>query len=164
MRHPVRVLMVCCTVAAPLAFPAEPDVREVGREIGAILAWRIGPELVEERCRDIDPAGVEAREKALGTWRDKNAALIKTVDERVAEIAPLAFPSHDPAQAAAAVRAQVRKILLETISADGDASLLKAACQEDANPASKRWSNNGVSQVHNSLAALYDWKIQQEKK
>jgi hypothetical protein len=164
MRHSARIFMACGAIATPLALAAESPAQEVGREIGAILAWRIGPELVEEKCRTVDPAGVEAREKALKTWRDKNAALIVTVDERLADIIPLAYPLPDPAQAVAAVRAQVREILLETISAEGDETKLEAACKEDANPASTRWSSNGVSQVHNSLAALYDWKTQKQKK
>jgi hypothetical protein len=164
MRHPIPVFLACGAIAAPVALAADSPAQEVAREIGAILAWRIGPELVEETCRAVDPAGIEAREKALKTWRDKNAALIVTVDERLAEIIPLAYPSPDPAKAVAAVRAQVREILLETISAEGDEAKLAAACKDDANPASKRWSNNGVSQVHNSLAALYDWKTQTLKK
>jgi hypothetical protein len=58
----------------------------------------------------------------------------------------------------------VKEILLETISAEGDAAQLAAACKQDANPASTRWTSNGMSQVHNSLAALYDWKTQTQKK
>jgi hypothetical protein len=164
MRHSIHILLACCAVAPSIAIPAESAAQEVGREIGAILAWRMGPEIVEETCRDVDPSGIDARRKALKTWHDKNAALIATVDERIAEIVPLAYPSPDPATAVAAVRAQVKEILLETISAEGDAAMLEAACKEDANPASKRWSNNGVSQVHNSLAALYDWKTRSQKK
>jgi hypothetical protein len=164
MRHSIHVVLVWCAIAPPMALAADSPAQEVGREIGAILAWRIGPELVEERCRGVDPGGIEAREEALKTWREKNAALIVTVDERLAEIIPLAYPSPDPAKAVAAVRAQVKEILLETISAEGDEAKLEAACKEDANPASTRWSNNGVSQVHNSLAALYDWKMQTQKK
>jgi hypothetical protein len=164
MRRPVQVFLACCAIAPPIALAADSPAQEVGREIGAVLAWRMGPELVEERCRDADPAGVDARAKALKSWQDKNAALIKTVDERVAEVAPLAYPLKDPATSVAAVREQVKRILLETISSEGDATQLEAACKEDANPASRRWSSNGVTQVHNSLAALYDWKMQKEKK
>ena len=164
MRHAIHGVLACCAISPPVALAADSPAQEVGREIGAILAWRIGPELVEEKCRAVDPAGIEAREKALKTWRDKNVALIATVDERLAEIIPLAYPSPDPAKAVAAVRAQVKEILIETISAEGDEAKLEAACKEDANPASKRWSSNGVSQVHNSLAALYDWKMQTRKK
>jgi len=163
MRHPIHILLACCAAASPLALAADSVAQEVGREIGAILAWRMGPEIVEETCRDVDPAGIDARKKALQTWHSRNAALIATVDERVAEIVPLAYPSPDPAKAVTAVRAQVKKILLETISAEGDEAKLEAACKGDANPASMRWSSNGVSQVHNSLAALYDWKMRTRK-
>jgi hypothetical protein len=164
MRHSLHAVLAGCAIAGPIAVAADSAAQEVGREIGAMLAWRMGPEVVEERCRDIDPAGIDARQNALKVWLGKNAALIKTVDERVAEIAPLAFSSADPENVVAAVRAQVRKILLESTSAEGDAAKLKAACQEDANPASARWGSNGVAQVHNSLAALYDWQIQTQKK
>lgn len=164
MRHRIRALLACCAVAPLGALAADPGNAELGREMGAILAWRLGPEIVEEKCREADPAGIEAREQALKSWQNKNAALIKTVDERVAEVAPLAYPSPDPAKTVAAVRAKVRELMLETLSAPGDAAKLAAACKHDANPASARWSSNGVSQVHNSLAALYDWKTQIEKK
>jgi hypothetical protein len=164
MRHPVHAFLVGCAIAAPVSFAADSAAAEVGREIGAMLAWRMGPEVAEERCRDVDPAGAEARKNALKAWLVKNAALIQTVDERVAEIAPLAFSAADPAKVVAAVRAQVKEILLEPLSAEADAAQLKAACQEDANPASARWGSDGVAQVHNSLAALYDWKFQTQKK
>jgi hypothetical protein len=164
MRHPVHVFLACCAMASSFALAADSAAQDVGREIGALLAWRMGPELVEEKCREADPAGIDAREKALKTWHEKNAALIKTVDERIAEVTPLAYPSPDPAKTVAAVRAKVKEILLETISAEGDAAQLAAACKQDANPASTRWTSNGKSQVHNSLAALYDWKTQTQKK
>ncbi len=163
MRRSVQILLVCCAIA-PMVAGADSDVADVGRDVGAVLAWRLGPEFVEEKCRDVDPDGAEARKTALATWLARNAALIKTVDERVAEVVPLAFPSPDPATRVAAVRDKVKQLLLETISAEGDASQLKMACKEEANPASPRWSMNGVPQVQNSLAALYDWKIQKEKK
>jgi len=140
------------------------DSEEVGREVGAVLAWRMAPELVEETCREVDPAGVEARKKALTGWLARHAALIKTIDDRVAEVVPLVFPSKTPSETVASVRAQVKEILLETISAEGDAEQLESACKSEAEPASPRWSSNGMPQVQNSLAALYDWKTQKEKK
>ena len=163
MRRSVRVLLACCAIASTVAV-ADSDVADVGRDVGAVLAWRLGPEFVEEKCRDIDPDGADARKSALASWLLRNAATIKTVDERVAEVVPLAFPSADPEKRIAAVREQVKRILLETISAEGDSEQLKAACKAEANPASPRWSMNGVPQVQNSLAALYDWKIQKERK
>ena len=164
MRHRIRAFLACCAVAPLGTLAADPGHVEVGREIGAVLAWRLGPEIVEEKCREADPAGIEARGRALQSWQSKNAALIRTVDERVAEVALLAYPSPDPAKTVAAVRAKVRQLMLETISAQGDTAKLAASCKHDADPASARWSSNGVSQVHNSLAALYDWKTQIEKK
>ncbi|MBC8025924.1 MAG: hypothetical protein H7Y89_08030 [Steroidobacteraceae bacterium] len=125
---------------------------------------RMRPEIVEEKCREVDPAGVDARVKSVKKWLSANAALIATVDERVAESVPLAYPSPKPDESVAAVRAQVKALLLETISAEGDAEQLKAVCKDEPNPASQRWSSNGIPQVQNSLAALYDWKIQKEKK
>jgi hypothetical protein len=163
MRRSVQFLMACCAIAPTIAV-ADSDGADVGRDVGAVLAWRLGPEFVEEKCRDVDPDGAEARKTALASWLARNAAVIKTVDERVAEVVPLAFPSPDPEKRIAAVREKVKQILLETISAEGDAEQLKAACKGEANPASPRWSLNGVPQVQNSLAALYDWKVQKEKK
>lgn len=164
MRKSVQLLMACCVIAPSISFATESDTQVVGRDIGAILAWRLRPEVVEEKCRDVDPAGVDARTKAVKKWLDANAALIAKVDERVAEIVPLAYPSPRPEETVAAVRAQVKALLLETISAEGDAERRKTVCKEDANPASPRWSSNGIPQVQNSLAALYDWKMQKEKK
>jgi len=164
MRKSVHVLMACCAIVPTIAIAAETDAQIVGRDIGAILAWRLGPEVIEEKCRDVDPAGADARAKALKKWQDKNGPLIAKVDERVAEIVPLAYPSPKPEDRVAAVRAQVKSLLLETISAEGDAEQLKTACKGETNPASARWNSNGLPHVENSLAALYDWKTQKEKK
>lgn len=161
MRTLIRLLAAGCAFAQAPAFAADPD--EAGRDIGAVLAWRLAPELFEERCRDVDPAGAEARKKALATWQTRNAALIKTVDERVAEVVPLAYPSANPAETIARMHAHVKKLLLETTSAPGDEKHLETACKEAANPANPRWGMNGVPQTQNSLAALYDWKMQKEK-
>ena len=162
MRKPIALFVVCGALALPSSFAA--DSEEVGRDVGAVLAWRLAPELIEETCRDVDPAGAEARKKSLASWQARNAALIKSVDERVAEVVPLAYPSADPEKTIAAMRAHVKKLLLETVSAEGDAKQLEAACKEEASPASQRWGSNGVPQTQNSLAALYDWKIQHERK
>ena len=164
MRRSIRVLIACGALTPAIANAAETDAQIVGRDIGAILAWRLSPEVIEERCRDVDPAGADARATSLKKWRDKNAALIAKVDERVAEIVALAYPSPKPEETVAAVRAQVKALLLESVSAKGDAERLKTACNGEADPASARWSNNGLPHVENSLAALYDWKIQKEKK
>jgi hypothetical protein len=145
------------------AHAQDPGAIDIGREIGAILAWRLGPEIVVEKCAEVDSGGVEARAAALRSWQAKNASLIATVDERIAEIVPLAYPAPPGADPVVIVRAQVKKILLETVSADSDGQQLAEACRRDADPKSKRWADAGKSQVHNSLAALYDWKVQREK-
>jgi hypothetical protein len=162
MRTSVHLILVCGVLGSAAA--AEPDAQDIGRDVGAVLAWRLSPELVEETCRDVDPAGIEARALALRSWQDKNAALIKAVDERIGEVVSLAYPSPNPEEAVTAVRAKVKQMLLETVSAEGDAEQLKAACQKDANPVSPRWSLYRLPDVQNSLAALYDWKVQKEKK
>lgn len=161
MRDAVKLLFAAGALAQGPAFGADSD--EVGRDIGAVLAWRLAPEIIEERCRDVDPAGAEARKKALASWHGRNAALIKSVDERVAEVVPLAYPSAPADETIARMRAYVKKLLLETLNSEGDAKHLEAACKEEANPAGPRWGSNGVPQTQNSLAALYDWKTQKEK-
>jgi hypothetical protein len=149
---------------APALSAAEDAAIDVGREIGALLAWRLGPEVVVEKCAEVEPGGTKARAAALKTWQERNTALIETVDTRIAEVVPLAYPAPPGADPVVIVRAQVKKLLLETVSADGDARQLVEACKRDADPRSRRWADAGKSQVHNSLAALYDWKVQREQK
>jgi hypothetical protein len=132
--------------------------QQVARDLGAILAWRLGPEAVEERCRIEDPEGAEARGKFLQAWLAKNAALIKSVDDRAAEVAPLALRVPANVDAAQRVRSQVKTILLEELAAGKTEEQLKAICKAEANPASPRWNSNGLPHVAQSLAALYDWK------
>ena len=127
---------------------------------GAVLAWRLGPETVEERCRGLDPEGNESRRSALQGWLDKNARLIKAVDERITEVAPMVVPPSKKADAVGAVRGQVKAILIEAIFS-GTPEEAVAFCKGEANPASPRWTSNGMPHVQNSLAALYDWKVQQ---
>jgi hypothetical protein len=166
LRKSLLSLLACGALAPAFAFSADSDdgVADVGREIGAVLGWRLGPEVIEEKCRDADPAGAEARGKALQTWQQKNATLIQSVDDRVAEVVPLAYPAPSPESVIAAVRAKVKQLLLETVSAEGDAAKLKSACEAEANPSRPLWHSNGIPHVHNSLAALYDWKTQRGKK
>jgi hypothetical protein len=156
------LIAVCLLGPAP-SFAQDGDSageKEAARDMGAVLAWRLGPEAVEERCRSADPEGNESRKKALQAWLDKNAKLISAVDERVAEVAPLVVPPSKKADAVGAVRGQVKAILLEAIFA-GTPDQAAAFCKDEANPASPRWTNNGMPHVQNSLAALYDWKIRQ---
>jgi hypothetical protein len=141
-----------------IAGAADADEQELARELGAVLAWRLGPESVEERCASADPAGIEIRKKALKNWLEKNAELIKQVDTRVAEVVPLAFPSTSGVDNTPRLRAQIKTILLEEIFSGKTAEESTAICKAEANAASPRWNNSGMPQVPTSLAALYDWK------
>jgi hypothetical protein len=166
MRKLTTYLLAGCLLAPAVSFAQGPDSageKEAARDLGAVLAWRLGPEAVEERCRSVDPEGNESRKKALQAWLDKNARLIRAVDERVAEVAPLVVPPSKKADAVGAVRGQVKAILLEAIFA-GTPEEAAGFCKGEANPASPRWTSNGMPHVQNSLAALYDWKIQQSGK
>jgi hypothetical protein len=154
---------VLALLLVALAMPAisravDADMHEVARELGAVLAWRLGPESVEEQCRSADPAGVAIRKKALKDWLDKNAPLIKDVDDRVAEVVPLAYPSASNVDNTPRVRAKIKEILLEEIFSGKTAEEATAICKAEANPASPRWNNSGMPQVPMSLASLYDWK------
>jgi len=92
---------------------AEPGTREVLQEIGAALAWRLGPETIEEACRSLDPDNSDARKKALDAWRVKNGALIREVDSRVEEVMPVLNPKAPAADSVKAVRSNVKALLLE---------------------------------------------------
>jgi len=157
-------VVACLLVAAPsAAADSGNDRAAVSREIGSVLAWRLGPEAVEEACRTVDPAGAEARKKSMQGWLEKNAALIRQVDERVAEVVPLAFQAPANVDAVQAVRGQVKKILLEPmLSATPEQAM--TLCKEEADPANPRWKSNGMPHVQEALAALYDWKIQRSAK
>jgi hypothetical protein len=148
---------------AALAVPAisraeDADKHALARDLGAVLAWRLGPESVDEQCRGADPEGVEIRKKALEDWLEKNAALIKEVDDRVAEVVPVAYPSASNVDNTSRVRAKIKAILIEEIFSGKTTEETAAICKAEANPASPRWNNSGMPQVPTSLAALYDWK------
>jgi hypothetical protein len=137
-------------LTAPLAH-ADDEVKEAVRDVGAVLAWRLAPEAVEERCRAIDPDGADVRKEALAGWLRKNQPLIGSVDSRVAEVVPLMFENQPPDVAIRAVREQVREMILEPVSLQ--------SCKAVANPAHALWKSNGLPQVQESLAALYDWQV-----
>ena len=103
------LLVVAALFVPGYSRAADGGKQQVARDLGAILAWRLGPEAVEERCRVEDPEGIEARKKSLQAWLDKNAALIKSVDERAAEVVPLAYPVRANVDAVTLVRAQARR-------------------------------------------------------
>jgi hypothetical protein len=136
-------------LAMPVA-QADEDGQEAFHDVGAVLGWRLAPEILEERCRTIDPAGAGVRKKALQAWLAKNDALIHQVDSRVAEVVPLLLQSAG-ANAVRDVREQVRKMLVESITPE--------ACQAERDPHSSTWTSNGMPHVAESLAALYDWKV-----
>jgi hypothetical protein len=156
------LLLVATLFVPEYSRAADGGKQQVARDLGAILAWRLGPEAVEERCRVEDPEGSETRRKSLQAWLDKNAALIKSVDERVAEVVPLAYPVRANVDAVQAVRTQVKTILLEELTAGKTPEQLQAICKAEANPASPRWNSNGMPHVAQSLAGLYDWKTTQD--
>jgi len=144
---------------------ADGDKQIVGREMGAILGWRLGPEALEERCRIADPEGAEARQKLLQVWREKNARLIEAVDSRVAEIVPLISPPSTSVDASVqAVHAQVKELILEPLFSGRSADESTAICKAESNPTSARWTSNGLPHVQQSLAALYDWKVTRGEK
>lgn len=162
MRKIVFTIFAGCLLAPALA--ADADKQAMAQDLGAVLAWRLGPEALEERCREADPEGIEIRRKALKDWLDKNANLIKEVDARVAEVVPVAYPSSANGDNTPRVRAKIKAILLEEVFSGKTPEEAVAICKSEANPASPRWNNNGMPQVPTSLAALYDWKIAQGSK
>lgn len=143
-------LLLAALLTAPVAH-ADDDQQEAFRDLGAVLGWRLAPEAVEERCHAVDPAGSDVRKKALAGWLRKNDNLIRSVDSRVAEVVPLLIEGQETDTAIRAVREQVRKMLLEPVSLQ--------SCRAVADPANTLWTSNGVPQVPESLAALYDWKV-----
>ena len=62
-----------------------------------------------------------------------------------------------------AVRAQVYAMLLQEFSAGRSPEESRAICQLESDPARPRWTSNGMPQVQNSLAALYDWQVAQQR-
>ncbi|HTU68325.1 MAG TPA: hypothetical protein VMF52_20450 [Steroidobacteraceae bacterium] len=146
MRY-VPILVLC---ALPMA-PARADDAEAFREIGAVLGWRLAAPTLEANCRVLDPGGAAVRKKSLETWTSKNAALIKSVDDRVAEVVPLLLAGENTAHPVADVEDHVRTMLLE--------SLTPEICKAERDPSRHTWTNNGLPHVQEALAALYDWQM-----
>ncbi len=157
-RNRVLALFLVALAVPDISRAADADMHEVARELGAVLAWRLGPESVEEHCRGADPAGVAIRKKALKDWLDKNAPLIKDVDDRVAEAVPLAYPSASNVDNTPRVRAKIKEILLEEIFSGKTAEESTAICKAEANPAEPAMAQQRHGAVPMSLASLYDWK------
>ncbi len=160
IRHvTLLALLGTCLLVPREASAAEATAQEAGKELGAILAWRLGPQAVEARCRAADPEGAQVRKQALDNWLAKNEPLIREVDSHVADIIPQiqrASAGNDPVLA---VREQVRAIFLESVFAGKSPEETTALCKAEANPAHPRWNHNGLPHVRQSLAALDDWKI-----
>lgn len=154
-------LLGACLLAPHVAGAGaeEATAQEAGKELGAILAWRLGPEAIEEHCRAADPDGAQVRKDALNAWLAKNEQLIKAVDSRVASIIPQIQPPSAGNDPVLTVREQVRKIFLESVFAGKSLEEITALCKAEANAAHPRWNHNGLPHVRQSLAALDDWEI-----
>jgi len=131
MRKIVFTILVSALFAPALAQAEDASEMDVAQDIGSVLAW------------------LEA-----------NAALIATVDSRVAEVAPLIQAPSPGVDVVQIVREQVKGIFLESAFAGKTPQEQLAVCQREANPDSPRWKNPGMPQVPMALAALYDWKVQ----
>jgi hypothetical protein len=149
-RPALALAVIALGVSAPPVH-ADADKEEAFRDIGAVLGWRLAPETLEEHCRAVDPDGVDVRKKSLDTWLQKNDALIRQVDSRVAEVVPIIFKDRPAADPVKQVREQVKRMLIETLS--------ESVCKAERDPASTSWTSNGVPHVPESLAALQDWQV-----
>jgi hypothetical protein len=158
------VLVVLCSLTPLCANAVDESEQEALKNMGVVLGWRLGPETIEEHCRTIDPAGVKIRAEALQAFKTNNARQILAVDDRLKEVAPL-FKSAPPnVDVAAAVRAQIKQLVLETNFPDDAPEKILAACKVEADPTRATWTSNGRPFVDEALAALYDWKVQQTAK
>jgi hypothetical protein len=61
MRKAFLTILIACALAPVSAVGEDENKNEVGQEIGAVLAWRLAPETVEEWCQKPDPEGVAIR-------------------------------------------------------------------------------------------------------
>ncbi len=161
----LNIVVFLLGMLTPLGVSADAaDEQEALKNMGIALGWRLAPETIEQHCRGIDPAGVKIRAGAMHDWQAKNAKLIQAVDDRVKEVAPLFKSAPANVDVAAAVRAQIKGLILETNFADDDPEKTLAACKVEADPTRTTWTSNGRPFVDEALAALYDWKVQQNAK
>ena len=91
----------------------------------------------------------------------KNGTLIAEVDTRVEEVVPVLNPKVPAAESVKALHASVRALLLDAHFGELRDDQKVRYCQSTANPADKRWNDNGMPHVQQALAVLYDWKIRQ---
>jgi hypothetical protein len=158
------LLPLIAILVAPAVHAVSPEEQEVAQELAAVLAWRLGPEAVVEWCEAPDPAGHDARTQAVKAWREKNAALIQSADQRVAEVVPLVYRAAPGEDAVQAVRRQVKELLFESLLQGRTADETRAICHQEADTANPRWTGQRIREVQQSLAALYDWKVRLENK
>ena len=157
-------ILVCCLSMSAALRAADTDRQMVIQDLGAVLAWRLGPEAIEARCRDADPDGAAARKAALDSWRRKNDERIRAVEARAAEVVPLLklpLADGDPLQA---VHMQIEMMILESNFAGKSPEETRTFCKAEADPARPRWNDTGMPHIQQSLAALYDWVQTQGKK
>jgi hypothetical protein len=164
MRRLMLSMMFVTAQLSAVSVAADDHDQSVIQDLGATLGWRLAPQLVEEQCRSVDPGGADARKKLLQTWVDKNDAQIKAVDAAVAEIAPLLNENANGADMVQAVRRQVASLLQDSIFEGKKGDEIKDICKKETDPANPRWTNSGMPDVQQSLAAMYDWKIRHGKK
>jgi hypothetical protein len=158
-------MLIIAGLLLPAALLAADDKdQDVVQDLGAVLGWRLAPQVVEEQCRSVDPEGADARKKLLQAWLDKNDGQVKAVDARVAEIAPLLNPGANGADMVQAVRRHVVTLLVESIFEGKKGDEIKDVCKKETDPDNPRWSNTGMPDVQESLAAMYDWKVRHDRK
>ena len=136
----------------------------IAKDLGAVLGWRLGPQALVAHCRGLDADGAVARDKLLADWNSQNDELIKAVDGRVAEIAPLLDSKKSPDALIATLHDHVSKLVVESTFAAKPEEEARAICKAETDPSRPRWKNSGMRNVQQSLAALYDWKVAHSSK
>ena len=164
MRQAFVTILIACALAPVSAIAEDENKNEIGQEIGAVLAWRLAPEAVEEWCQKPDPEGVAIRQQALKTWQKANAERIAAVDARVAEVVPLVFPQAPPADVVREVRGQVKALIYESLFEGKTPEEMTAICKAEADPTRTMWTDTGMPKLQLSLASLYDWQVAHSKK
>jgi len=164
MRKAFVTVLIACGLAPAAAIAEDENKNEVGQEIGAVLAWRLTPEAVEEWCQKPDPEGVAIRQRALKTWQQANAERIAAVDARVAEVVPIVFPQAPQADVVREVRGQVKALIYESLFEGKTPDEMAALCMAEADPARPMWTDTGMPKLQLSLASLYDWQVAHGKK
>ena len=108
-----------------------------------------------DRGRDLSnawiPTALKPARKSLQSWLEKNAALIHEVDARVAEVAPLAYPTPPGVDLVMELHGQVKQILLEPMFLKKTPEERAAICKKEADPVQfeveQRWDASGAKGV-----------------